>query len=113
MFRAADLLETEDVLAQRLRFVADASIAEELEPLDGGWAPRSATLKLADGLGFSAGLDPMAARVVAAIHPGRTVLECLDAVVAEAGVSPAELREAGANLVRRLLELGFVEPGHR
>jgi methylase of polypeptide subunit release factors len=111
IFRAADLLEADDdVLALRFRFVDGATIEEELEPRENGWLPRAATLKLGSGLGFTAGLDAMAARVVAAIEPGRSVQECLDAVAAEVDAPSAELRRAGGELVRRLLELGFVEP---
>jgi methylase of polypeptide subunit release factors len=111
LFAAQDFLATNpDLLATRFAFAPEAAVEQELRPGDAEWRTTELTLKLISGLGFRAGLDDMTSRVVQRLAPTRTLGECLDAIAAELGVKPANLRPAGAALVRQLVELGFLEP---
>lgn len=109
LFLAADALDLHEALDLRLRFVADSTIEEQLFPAAEGWTTKRSTLKLEPGLGFTAPLDALSARIVGAIDPRHTVRECLDAVAADTGLAVDDLHVAGGTLVRRLFELGFLE----
>jgi hypothetical protein len=92
----------------RFAFARDVAVEQELTPEADAWVATEVTLKLTDGIGFRAGLDEVTTRVVLRLTPTVTLGECLDAVGADVGAPREQLRQAGAELVRRLLALGFV-----
>ena len=114
MFAAQDMLEDvpddEALLARCVRIADDVTLAQELRREDDGWALRTAELRLEGGLGFTAGLDPSAARVVSGLDGGRPLRATLEEAADAVGVERAEFLPAGAALVRRMLELGFAVP---
>lgn len=114
MFAAQDFLHSaggKHLLAGRFAFAEQTAIEQELTPsADGGWQTGELTLKLTEGLGFRAGLDEMTGRLVLRIKPQWTLRETLDGVADELGLDRDELHRAGTELVRRLIDLGFVVP---
>ena len=82
-----------------------AVVGQEMRFVDGAWHRRRVTLHLESGLPFSAALDPPTARLVRVLDGSRTLREAL----AEA-VEDDEAREAGLDLAREMLEVGFLEP---
>ena len=74
------------------------------------WALREAELRLEGGLGFTAGLDSGAARVVSGLDRARPLRAVLEDAADAVGVSRREFLPAGEALVRQMLELGFVLP---
>ena len=73
-------------------------------------AADASSLSLDEGIRLRVGLDANAMRIVASIVPQRRLEEILDEVAAQLGVDAAAVRAGGADLVRRLLELGFLTP---
>jgi hypothetical protein len=71
---------------------------------------REAELRLEGGLGFTAGLDPNAARLVAGLDPTRSVREVLEDAADAVEAERSEFVPAGLQLLRRMLTLGFVVP---
>lgn len=111
LFATYDFLAREpDLVAQRLSFTADVTLEQRLAPSSEGWSAKGMTLALGEGLQFQAALDPQSARIVTELAAARSVGQALDAVAAELGADPAELRRAAEPLVRRLLELGYLVP---
>jgi SAM-dependent methyltransferase len=105
--RAAQLGDAE-LLAARPSVVDGALLSQELEREAGGWSFTVGTLRLADGLGLTAGLDVNSTRVVTTLSPLRPLCEVLDDVAAAVGIGHEEAHAAGVALVRSLYELGFV-----
>jgi hypothetical protein len=111
LFAAQDLLaEGPPPLDRAYVFVPLARLEHRLAPGESGWAGGEASLVLEEGLAVRVGLDAATARTVAAIGDGRPVGETLDELAPQLGVTPDAMRSAGAGLVKRLLELGFLFP---
>jgi methylase of polypeptide subunit release factors len=112
LFAAQDFLsETPDLLERTFRFAAGVGLEQALDPqAEAAWAIRETTLVASEGLGFRVGLDPNTARIVTAIRPDRPLRDVIAGVAADIDADPGAVGPAGAELVRRLLELGLVTP---
>lgn len=114
MLAAQDFLDAADtdeaLLGQRFRIAEDVALAQQLVQEHGLWALREAELRLEGGLGFTAGLDQSAARVVSGLDPKRPLRTVLEDAADAIGTDRADFLPAGASLVRRMLTLGFALP---
>jgi methylase of polypeptide subunit release factors len=95
-----------ELLERRLRVVDDAVVTQETRFAGGRWQPEDLTLRLENGLPFSAELDPPTARLIRELDGSRTLEEALTAAV-----DSDAAREIGRSLARRMLEIGFLELG--
>ena len=102
LFETRDRLPEDDaeLLDRRLRVVDDAVVAQESRFAEGGWHAELLTLRLENGLPFSAELDLATARLVRGLDGSRTLREALD------DDAPPE---AAVALVRQMLGVGFLE----
>ena len=113
-FAAADLLREIDdgaLLAERVVLVDHHRIEQSLVVRDGAVVVEGQTLELTDGLGFRAGLDRYAAALVRALGTPRSVGDALASGAGELGLAGddrARFDGAGLDVVKRLLELGFL-----
>jgi hypothetical protein len=98
------------LLEQRFAFVPEARLEQHLKPADEAWRGSEAALVLDEGIRFRVGLDANAMRIVASIAQRLPLGEILDEVASQLGVEREAVRAAGADLARRLLELGFHAP---
>lgn len=113
MIAAQDFLEArtdDELLEARLAVPEDVRLEQLLGQEDGRWVLREAELRLESGLGFTAGLDPSAARLVAGLEPTRSVREVLEEAADAVEAERVEFVPAGLQLLRRMLTLGFVVP---
>jgi len=94
------------LLERRLRVVDDAVVTQETRFAGGRWHAENLTLRLENGLPFSAELDPPTARLIRELDGSRTLHEAL-----AAAVDSDATRETGLSLARRMLEIGFLELG--
>ncbi|MBA3383595.1 MAG: methyltransferase [Actinobacteria bacterium] len=94
------------LLDRRLRVVDDAVVTQDTRFEGGRWHVQNLTLRLENGLPFSAEIDPPTARLIRGLDGSRTLHEALAAAVD----SDAAL-ETGLALARRMLETGFLELG--
>jgi methylase of polypeptide subunit release factors len=83
---------------------------QTLRPQPGGFAVEGAWLALDDGLGFRAAVDGVAVELVARVDGRRSLREVTAEVASSLGVEPAQAEDAALPVVRRMLELGFLEP---
>ena len=102
--RLAEIRSDRALLDRRLRVVDDAVVTQDTRFAGGRWHAEDLTLRLENGLPFSAELDPPTARLIRALDGSRTLDEALDAAV---DIDAA--RETGVSLARRMLEIGFLE----
>ncbi|HZB34894.1 MAG TPA: methyltransferase [Gaiellaceae bacterium] len=94
------------LLDRRLRVVDDAVVTQHTRFARGGWHGEDVTLRLENGLPFSAELDPPTARLIGALDGSRTLHEAL-----VAAVESDAAQETGLALARQMLEIGFLELG--
>jgi Methyltransferase small domain len=110
LFETQDRLSEIDsdrvLLDRRLRVVDDAVVTQETRFAEGRWHAGNLTLRLENGLPFSAELDPPTARLIRELDGSRTLSQAL-----EAAVDSDAARETGLSLARRMLEIGFLELG--
>jgi hypothetical protein len=92
------------LLERRLRVVDDAVVTQDTRFAGGGWHAESLTLRLENGLPFSAELDATTGRLVRELDGSKTLHEALGAVV-ESDAAHA----TGLALARRMLQVGFLE----
>jgi methylase of polypeptide subunit release factors len=111
----ARLFETHDHLARdadgrallrrRLRVADEAVVSRDSRFHAGRWHEEAPTIRLEAGLPFTAELDPPTARLLVELDGSRTLEDALADVVVEGD----DTREAGLELARRMLEVGFLE----
>jgi hypothetical protein len=104
--RLSELDSADALLGRRLRVVDDAVVTQDTRFARGRWQAENLTLRLENGLPFSAELDPPTGRLIRRLDGPRTLQEAL-AAVADADAT----REMGLSLARRMLEIGFLELG--
>ena len=92
------------LLERRLRVVDDAVVTQDTRFVGGRWHAETLTLRLENGLPFSAELDATTARLIRELDGSRTLHAAL-AAVADSGAA----YETGLALARRMLEIGFLE----
>jgi len=98
---------SDDVLLdRRLRVVDDAVVTQDTRFEGGRWRAENLTLRLENGLPFSAELDPPTARLIRELDGSRTLAEALTAAL-----DSDATRATGLSLARRMLEIGFLELG--
>ncbi len=98
LFDAQDFLAaTPDLATAAIAPAPDLVVEHSLRRRDGGWVATGTQLRLDGGLGFTAALDGASSALVSALD-GRPLRGMVD----------AEREPAAVELVRRLVELGFV-----
>ncbi len=102
------LLAAQDWLAGGRDLAYERLVLAKDAQLDGG------ELRLAEGFGFTAEIDPFFASLISRFDDRTTVRQALDTVTAEAGLAARrdDVYAAVMPLVRRMLELGFLLPRH-
>jgi methylase of polypeptide subunit release factors len=115
VFAAGDALRAlgdDDLLDARLSLTPHHRLQQELSAGDGGFAVRAQTLELTDGLRFTVGVDRHTASLLPHLDGSRPLREALSDASTTFELEEAE-REAfvpaALPVVRRLLELGFLE----
>jgi methylase of polypeptide subunit release factors len=114
-FELHDFLESvrddDALLHQRLRLSPDARLEQHFRPSEGAWAVAESELKLQRGLAYSGRVDPYFACVLAQFDGRRALGELAADLAAMIQEDPAKTTAACLELVRRLIERGFLLPG--
>lgn len=114
LFAAQDFLEgvpsEELLLRERFAVAGDVGLEQRLAQEGGRWILQEATLRLNGGLGFTAGLDEYTVHVMTTLDPALPLEATLESGAVALGVEPREFATAGAELVRQMVQLGFVVP---
>ena len=102
--RLAELDDETALLGRRLRIADDAVVTQDTRFTEGRWQAETLTLRLENGLPFSAELDAPTGRLIRDLDGSRTLREALTAAVGDEAD-----REAGLSIARRMLDVGFLE----
>jgi SAM-dependent methyltransferase len=118
VFAAEDLLQgladDDGIMETRCRLAPGHRLEQTMvEGPEGGWQPLQTRLVMTEGLGFQGSIDIPLAQMLQLLDGRRTLAEAVATAGSEMSITEGELpefRRAAALTVRRLLELGFLEP---
>jgi methylase of polypeptide subunit release factors len=112
LFAAQDYLaalgEEREMLSERFA-LAERDLIEQRAVLhDGEWVASEIRIKLEEGLGFSAGIDPPTAQLLAMLDGQRTLGEVVFELADREQADRETLVASALGVVRGMLELGFL-----
>lgn len=113
-YAAQDFLESlpEDSALLKTAFVLspDARLVEQKRPLDHSWALEVAELHLSRGVARKGKVDPYVEQLLIRCDGSRTLGELVDDMAASLTVERERIAPAMCDMVRRLVEQGFLLP---
>ncbi|MFZ5770189.1 MAG: methyltransferase [Thermodesulfobacteriota bacterium] len=98
------------LLACRLRFSPDLRLEQQFTPSEQGWQVSGSTIQLARGLTFKGNSDTFMANLMIHCDGKRTLQELLPDMAAALKADPARLAPLVCQLIRKLVEQGFLLP---
>ena len=115
VFAAGDLLagftDERSLLGERFNRARGSRLEQRVAFDDGQWATDHIELRLEDGLGFTATLDPATAALVAELDGTRTLGDAVDDLARLEGTPRAAVEQEAVAVVAGLLAAGFLERG--
>ena len=113
VFGAQDYLvglsEPRQMLDETFRLVEGHRLEQSFSYRQGGYAPEEAVVRLEKGLRYKCTVDNYGTRLLSGFDGQRPLAAVIEAVARESGLD-GEVFQAGAlSVVRRLIELGFLE----
>lgn len=112
-FALGDYLQLQDeasLLEQRLRVSPDVHLIQRCDWSDGAWRTEACQLRFHRELEYIANVDQYVSQLVAGCTGERTVRELIDEIATQTGITPDRLRPACLQLIRGLIERGFLLP---
>jgi SAM-dependent methyltransferase len=113
-FSSRDFLDShptdEMMLTAKPRLSASARLEQRFEPSDGGWQPISLELRLMKGFPFHVGVQPLVAEFLSGCDGEHTLGELIQRLSGKVNVSAAQVQQECLDVVRKLIERGFVLP---
>jgi hypothetical protein len=115
-FEARDFLaaheDDEALLGTTPGLAPDCRLHQEHRRAEGGWQPQPLRLEQREGLRRGLNLDPNVAMFLSRFDGRRTVRETLAELAAEADAEPAQVQTEVLQVVRRMIDLGFLLAPH-
>jgi methylase of polypeptide subunit release factors len=112
IFQAQDhlaaLAEDDGILDDRLVVAPGVEVRQQVALREGGWTVEVCDVTAEEGLGFRADVDPLTARLLAALDRRRTLGEAVGELAGE-DEDRDELARAAVPVARTLFELGLLE----
>ena len=113
-FELQDFLETvrEDraLLACRLKYSADLRLEQQFTPSEQGWKVTGSAIHLTKGLAFRGNSDTFMANLMIHCNGRKTLQELLPDMATALKADPAKLAPLVCQLIRKLVEQGFLLP---
>lgn len=112
-FALGDYLQNIDdstLLDQCLRVSPDVHLIQRADWSEGEWRPDAGQLRFHRELEYIANVDQYISKLVARCNGDRTVAELIDELASQTGMAADRLRPACLQLVRGLVERGFLLP---
>lgn len=91
-----------------LRISPHARLRQCFQPTESGWHPTESQLTLERGLAYTGTVDPYVAELLAGCNGKRTLHELIAAMAQSVDQDVSEIRPACLEIIRRLLERGFL-----
>ncbi len=115
-FELRDFLETvrddSALLNSRLRVSPDVRLERHSSPSAEGWVDETVRLHLKQGLAYTGNIDPFVATMVIGCDGKQRLSDLLAHMAHSLGNDPASITPAFCNVVRGLIERGFLLPAH-
>lgn len=112
LFEAQDYLGglqgNAELLADRFELAPGVSVEQRVRLEDHEWTIDRIELKLEDGLGFTAGIDPLIAHLVAGLDGKRTLADIATELADREAEEPAAFATKAIPVVRQMFEHGFL-----
>jgi hypothetical protein len=105
------LRDPTDLLEARLKLAPNVRLEQTFEPAQGSWSPLSGRLLRVGGLEYVGKIDGPGAAMLAGFDGRRTLKEHLQELAAAINSDLSELTPPGLQIIRRLVEQGFLVPG--
>jgi methylase of polypeptide subunit release factors len=96
------------LLLEPLRLLPEVRIRQELTPAKSGWQVKRMELVRSKGLCYNAGVDQWIAGLLARMNGKRPLSVLIDELAEQSGQDPSEIRPNILEVVRYLLERGFL-----
>lgn len=113
-FASHDFLQAnvsdEKMLAVKLKLSPDVRLEQVCEPATGRWQPITLTLKLVSGFPFHLGLQPFVAEFLITCDGKRTTGEVINELASKANAPLETVRRECLQMLRTLIERGFISP---
>ena len=109
-FLARAAADDGSLLASVLRVSPHARLTQECLPAEGGWSLEKAQIRLIAGLSFREEIDAWFAELIAACDGTRTLREAIAVTEAAMDLAPGEAPAETAEIVRQLVDEGFLIP---
>jgi SAM-dependent methyltransferase len=116
-FEACDFLEAfgqdERLVEQRLQVAPQVRLHQQFQPDENGWASTQGHLRLEAGLAYSGNVDPYMTRLIGRCDGRRPLRGLINELAESAGQDPSSIAPTCLEIVRQLIEQGFLMPAHR
>jgi hypothetical protein len=112
-FASRDLLESlddEGFLQTRFHISPDVRLEQQSFPSVEGWKDAEARIRLVKGFPYTGSVDPYVSRLMIRCNGGRSLKELFHELASELGVDPAAITSRLIEIVRHLVEQGFLLP---
>lgn len=115
-FGLRDFLETvkedAELLQTPLRLSPDVRLEQQSQPSMEGWKEVEARIHLAKGLAYIGNVDPYVSKLIVGCNGERPLKELVSEMASSLEVDPATITARLCEVVRRLIEQGFLFPLH-
>lgn len=116
-FELRDFLETvkddKTFLDSRLRHSPDIRLEQQFDPAEQGWKTTSSFITLTKGFAYRGNSDPLIANLLIKCDGKTPLKNLITDMAASLGASPEQLAPTLCGLIRKLIEQGFLLPGHQ
>jgi hypothetical protein len=112
-FELGDFIESVDdeaLLQMHFRFSPDVRLEQQSSPSMEGWKEEEARIHLIKGFTYTGNVDPYVSRLIIGCNGERPLKELLSEMASSLGVNPVTITPHLCEMVRRLIEQGFLLP---
>ncbi len=114
-FERYDFLETvkEDasLLEAVLQYTPDIRLDQQMKPSENGWAVSTSTISLIKGFAYQGNADTVIANLIINCNGGTPLKDVITAMTESLGIETEKVMPAICQVVRKLIEQGFLLPG--
>ncbi len=116
-FELRDFLETvkddNTLLSNCLRYSQDIRLEQQLEPNEQGWKTTASSISLTKGFTYKGNSDPVIANLIIKCDGKKPLKELIPEMAASLGADPGQITPTLCQLIRKLIEQGFLLPGRQ
>ena len=116
-FELRDFLETvrddNTLLNSRLRHSPDIRLEQQFEPAEQGWKATASFISLSKGFAYKGNSDPLIANLLIKCDGQKPLNDLIPDMAASLGADPEQIAPTLCQLIRKLIEQGFLLPSRQ